>query len=50
MINDILNESFEVGEDASLDKLLMKKLKFVGLSKTQFEKLSGLQRRSLDGI
>ena len=50
MINDILNESFEVGNDTSLDRLLMEKLKIVGLSKTQFEKLSGLQRRSLDGI
>ncbi len=50
MINDILNESFELEDDTSLDRLLMEKLKIVGLSKTQFEKLSGLQRRSLDGI
>nr|WP_319571648.1 ImmA/IrrE family metallo-endopeptidase [uncultured Draconibacterium sp.] len=50
MITDILNESFEVEDDTSLERLLMEKLKIVGLSKTQFEKLAGLQRRSLDGI
>ncbi len=50
MINEILKKSFESNEDTSFDSLLKEKLELTGLSKTQFEKLSGLQRRSLDGI
>lgn len=50
MINNILKQSFEDKDDLSFDKLLQEKLKSSGLSKTQFEKFSGIQRRSLDGI
>lgn len=50
MINDILKKSFEDTNDLSFDILLQEKLKSSGLSKTQFERFSGLQRRSLDGI
>lgn len=50
MINEILEKSFEVKEDNSLTLLLNNKLKSSGLKKTQFERLAGLQRRSLDGI
>lgn len=50
MINKILEKSFEVRDNHSLSTLLKEKLKSSGLSKTQFEKLAGIQRRSLDGI
>ena len=50
MINEILKKSFNDENDTSFKKLLQDKLDLTGLSKTQFEKLSGLQRRSLDGI
>lgn len=50
MINEILEKSFEVSDNHSLSTLLKEKLKSSGLNKTQFEKLAGLQRRSLDGI
>ncbi len=49
MINDILNKSFS-HEGSSLDDLFTKRLESTGLTKTQFEKLSGMQRRSLDAI
>ncbi|MCF2445821.1 helix-turn-helix transcriptional regulator [Dyadobacter sp. CY345] len=48
MIGDILNRSFLV--EKSVKQLFNSKLDEAGLSKTQFEKLSGIQRRSLDGI
>ncbi|MCF0059406.1 helix-turn-helix transcriptional regulator [Dyadobacter sp. CY356] len=48
MIGDILNRSFLV--EKSIKQLFNSKLDEAGLSKTQFEKLSGIQRRSLDGI
>jgi len=50
MISKILNKSFDLQEGFSLEHLLKEKLEISKLSKTQFEKLSGLQRRSLDGI
>ncbi len=50
MINNILKKSFEDTNNLSFDILLQEKLKSSGLSKTQFERFSGLQRRSLDGI
>lgn len=50
MINEILNKSFVLHDDLSFENLLKKKLEILGLTKTQFERLSGLQRRSLDGI
>ena len=50
MIDNILKQSFDDTDDLSFDILLQEKLKSSGLSKTQFEKFSGLQRRSLDGI
>ncbi|RZS93927.1 ImmA/IrrE family metallo-endopeptidase [Aquimarina brevivitae] len=48
MISDILNSSFKTNKD--LERLLKDKLKSTGLSKTHFERLSGIQRKSLDGI
>ncbi|MCF6332128.1 MAG: ImmA/IrrE family metallo-endopeptidase [Draconibacterium sp.] len=50
MINDILIKSFNLQNDIDLTELLTRKLESTGLSKTQFEKLGGIQRRSLDGI
>lgn len=50
MINEILEKSFQVPEDDSLSSILEEKLQSSGLNKTQFERLAGLQRRSLDGI
>jgi len=50
MLKKILDESFQIPESRSLHNLLVEKLKLSGLSKTQFERLAGLQRRSLDGI
>ncbi len=48
MISDILDRSFKT--NINLEKLLKDKLKLTGLSKTHFERLSGIQRKSLDGI
>lgn len=48
MINDTLDRSFRTNKD--LEKLLKDKLKSTGLSKTNFERLSGIQRKSLDRI
>ncbi|WP_435137247.1 ImmA/IrrE family metallo-endopeptidase [Formosa sp. A9] len=48
MISEILDRSFKTNKD--LEKLLKDKLKSTGLSKTHFERLSGIQRKSLDGI
>ena len=50
MIDNILSKSFERDQNKSLKSLFQDKLESTGLSKTQFERLSGLQRRSLDGI
>lgn len=49
MIDNILNKSFHY-KGPSLDELLKEKLELSGLTKTQFEKLSGMERRSLDAI
>ncbi|TEB42995.1 ImmA/IrrE family metallo-endopeptidase [Flavobacterium circumlabens] len=49
MIDDILNKSFQYN-GPSLEELLKEKLDESGLTKTQFEKLSGMERRSLDAI
>ncbi|MFC0776959.1 ImmA/IrrE family metallo-endopeptidase [Flavobacterium sp. HJSW_4] len=49
MIDDILNKSFQYN-GPSLEELLKVKLDESGLTKTQFEKLSGMERRSLDAI
>jgi Zn-dependent peptidase ImmA (M78 family) len=49
MINNILNRSFNY-EGATLEELLIEKLDLSGLTKTQFEKLSGMERKSLDAI
>lgn len=48
MINEILNKSFE--SKLNFEELLKDKLNSTGLSKTHFERLSGIQRKSLDGI
>jgi hypothetical protein len=49
MINNILNKSFSY-KGATLEELLKEKLDLSGLTKTQFEKLSGMERKSLDAI
>lgn len=49
MISDILNKSFGYS-GPSIEDLLNDKLEIAGLTKTQFEKLSGMERRSLDAI
>ncbi len=49
MINNILNESLKYSGD-SLEQLFQNKLEQSGLSKTQFEKLAGIERKSLDSI
>lgn len=49
MINDILNKSFQYN-GLSINELFKEKLESSGLTKTQFEKLSGMERRSLDSI
>lgn len=48
MISEILDKSFKASLD--FEKLLTDKLKSTGLSKTHFERLSGIQRKSLDAI
>lgn len=50
MINEILKQSLNLSENVSLNEMFIQKLQSTGLSKTQFEKLAGIQRRSLDGI
>lgn len=49
MIDSILNKSFDYN-GPSLEDLFKEKLELSGLTKTQFEKLSGMERRSLDAI
>jgi HTH-type transcriptional regulator / antitoxin HigA len=49
MIDDLLSKSFNYN-GATLEDLFKDKLVESGLSKTQFEKLSGMERRSLDAI
>lgn len=49
MINNILKESFDY-DGPSLKELLTEKLETSGLTKTQFEKLAGIERKSLDSI
>jgi Zn-dependent peptidase ImmA (M78 family) len=50
MISSILQKSNNSSEKPSLKELFLEKLKLSGLSKTQFESLANIQRRSLDGI
>lgn len=49
MINNLLHNSFRYN-GASIEELFNLKLEESGLTKTQFEKLSGMERRSLDAI
>ena len=49
MINNILNKSINYSGN-SLEELFHIKLEQSGLSKTQFEKLAGMERKSLDSI
>jgi HTH-type transcriptional regulator/antitoxin HigA len=49
MINEILNKSFKYN-GPTLEELFSNKLESSGLSKTQFEKLAGIERKSLDAI
>jgi HTH-type transcriptional regulator/antitoxin HigA len=49
MIDNILNKSFQY-YGPTLEELFKVKLENSGLTKTQFEKLSGMERRSLDAI
>lgn len=49
MIDNILNKSFHY-DGPSIEDLFKEKLDQSGLTKTQFEKLSGMERRSLDAI
>ncbi len=49
MINDILKNSFDYA-GSSLEELFLNKLAGSGLNKTQFEKLAGIERKSLDAI
>lgn len=49
MINNILNKSINYSGN-SLEELFQIKLEQSGLSKTQFEKLAGMERKSLDSI
>lgn len=50
MINSILERSMNLPDTISLKYLFFEKLRLSGLSKTQFENLANIQRRSLDGI
>lgn len=49
MIDNILNKSFHY-DGPSIEDLFKEKLDQSGLTKTQFEKLSGMERRSIDAI
>ena len=49
MLADLLYKSFEY-DGPSIEDLLKERLEISHLTKTQFEKLSGMERRSLDGI
>src|SRR5699024_9230393 len=48
MLSNVIKDSFHVEDD--LNTIFEKKLESVGLSKTHFERLSGIQRKRLDGI
>lgn len=48
MISEILEKSFK--STSTLEELLKNKLEATGLSKTHFERLAGIQRKSLDAI
>jgi len=50
MINEIIKKSITLDNEITLKSLFEDKLQLTGLSKTQFEKLSGIQRKSLNGI
>ena len=50
MINAILRKSSDLPDIPSLKSLFFDKLMTTGLSKTQYEYLANIQRRSLDGI
>ncbi len=54
MIRELLQKSFdsnlEFNTDTDINKLLEDKLESTELSKTHFERLSGIQRKSLDAI
>lgn len=50
MLKTILDKSFESPDSKSLRDFLREKLDDTHLTKTQFEKLANLHRRSLDGI
>ena len=49
MIDNLLHKSFEY-KGPSIEDLFTERLEQSGLTKTQFEKLSGMERRSLDAI
>jgi len=50
MTIEILKRAFESEDDRTLEDLFNNKLAEVGISQTQFEKLNGIQHRSLDNI
>jgi HTH-type transcriptional regulator/antitoxin HigA len=50
MIDNILNTKLSNIMAPTLEELFKVKLENSGLTKTQFEKLSGMERRSLDAI
>ena len=49
LINNILKQSLNY-KGQSLEQLLFEKLEISGINKTQFEKLAGIERKSLDAI
>lgn len=49
MVNKILSQSFKY-TGPTLEKLFIQKLQDSGINKTQFEKLAGIERKSLDAI
>ena len=49
MVTKILRQSFDY-TGPTLEELLQQKLENSGLNKTQFEKLAGIERKSLDAI
>ncbi|TDG35579.1 ImmA/IrrE family metallo-endopeptidase [Pedobacter changchengzhani] len=49
MVTKILSQSFNY-KGPTLEELLIEKLENSGLNKTQFEKLAGIERKSLDAI
>lgn len=50
MINKLLSESFQYDGSETIDSLFNSKLLHTGLTKTQFERLTGMDRKSLNGI